>query len=171
MRTIQISSAKTGSAHILFILRKKLKFLLQRCWEIMRSTEITWINFATIKNQKKKSEGIILRVLMALRRIFLKWGEGGGEVYLLPRSPPPAMGVLYSNKLWRSFRRSLIICLLLLCFCSCFAFAKRGVQKEGDLNEAVEQHQWCRLFFHKIGNLNGAFAPSFKYTDVVQKMF
>ena len=54
MRAIQNSTAKTGSAHILFILRKKLKFLLQRCWEIMRSTEITWINFATIKNQKKR---------------------------------------------------------------------------------------------------------------------
>ena len=45
------------------------------------------------------------------------------------------------------------------------------MQKEGDLNEAVEQHQWCRLFFHKIGNLNAACAPSFKYTDVVGKIF
>ena len=65
----------------------------------------------------------------------------------------------------------------LLCFCFCFAvvFAlllyKAGLQREGDPNEAVEEHQQCRLFFHKIGNLNGAFAPSFKYTDLVQRMF
>ena len=60
-----------------------------------------------------------------------------------------------------------VAALLLLLLC----FGKRGVQKEGDLNEAVEHHQWCRLLFHKIGNLNGAFAPSFKYTDVVRNMF
>ena len=49
--------------------------------------------------------------------------------------------------------------------------AKRGVQKEGDVNEAVEQLQCCRLFFHKIGNLNAAFDPVFKYTNVVGKAF
>ena len=67
--------------------------------------------------------------------------------------------------------RCFALLLLLLRFCFCFAFAKRGLQKQGDLNQAVEQHQRCRLFFHNIGNLNGAFAPSFKYTDVMGKMF
>ena len=55
---IQIPGAKTASAHMVFILRKKLKFLLQRCWEIMRSTAITWTNFATPKNKKKSAPNL-----------------------------------------------------------------------------------------------------------------
>ena len=47
---IQNPSAKTAPAHMVFILRKKLKCLLQSYWEIMRSTAITWTNFATPKN-------------------------------------------------------------------------------------------------------------------------